>query len=264
MSSETRGLALVLVVAACRPQPAAPRPDPVMAPPTTPAQREPEPTVPPSSDDDPGAPSVPEGPRVTVAPGAIQTVDGQYHLAWEALQIERLEPDPSDPDDAGGDLAMLSLTVAGRRCTLQVAPDPAATAPCWAGEYRVHLVALEGSPSPSAQIVLLRVSDEAAAEPREVRLQAGDVIELSAGVQMRFDGHSHKRTSPGQRSPLMVDVEYTSPGTKPEYRSPHLLPPEETTWTWREFVFESLDYAYDDWVRLKITPRRLVAADVTP
>ena len=60
----------------------------------------------------------------------------------------------------------------------------------------------------------------------------------------------------------MLDHEITRPGVQPEFLSPHLYPPNDTTWTWHEFRFESVDYQYDDWVLLKITQRRLVPAGV--
>lgn len=84
---------------------------------------------------------------------------------------------------------------------------------------------------------------------REVRLAMGEGVTLPLGT-FRFDGHGHKHTYPGQRSPLLIRGTWTPKGGAEEPVSTSVL-------TDRQFVvgpytFDVLEYSYDEWMALRV------------
>ena len=77
------------------------------------------------------------------------------------------------------------------------------------------------------------------------------------GIQIRFEGHSHKRTYPNQPSPLIVEITYDLQGSNDNsYTS--LYPPERSTWSWRDYTFDLVDWEYGVRVDLEVRRRVLV------
>jgi hypothetical protein len=73
---------------------------------------------------------------------------------------------------------------------------------------------------------------------------------------MTFVAHGHKRTRPGETSPLLLTTRYSVPGAEPEEQH-GALPDAPRSWTWRDHRFTILDYTYDVSMRLEIVRLRL-------
>lgn len=96
---------------------------------------------------------------------------------------------------------------------------------------------------------------------KQFRIAARKSVTLPDGVILEFGGHGHKRTFPGQTSPLIVGGTITLKGGKPDSFSANLFPPESRLLRLADGrVFELVDYAYGEWMDLryygKITPAR--------
>lgn len=255
---ERRFVLVAVAFVGCRPSLAptsnvAPEPAPVHT-----AREEVPPST--SEDDQAQAPSPSaDRPLVRIQDGDVLSLDHEQTLVWEHLTIKRLLPNPNDPNDGGGDEGVLSLSVAGMNCSFRAGQPDSAVDVCWADSFRVELVALHGPPKNAADI---RV--ESAVEPKDAkatrtqRIDRGQEIKIGDDTLLRFVGHSHKRTSPGQTSPLIVEVEYMVGDQPPELDFVSLHPPDDRSWRWHEFGFESVAHEYGQWMELKVTTLDLI------
>ena len=115
---------------------------------------------------------------------------------------------------------------------------------------------------PSVDIFVDRITDQFDGDPVTVSLKEGESADIG-GTTVRFDGHSHKRTSPGQRSPLITNLTFDPDGENVgEYVS--LFPPEEATWRWRNYDFRLVDWDYGQRIDLEVRRRQLRPATQNP
>lgn len=96
---------------------------------------------------------------------------------------------------------------------------------------------------------------------KQFRIAARKSVTLPDGVILEFGGHGHKRTSPGQASPLIIGGTITLKGGKSDSFSANLFPSESRLFRLADGrVFELVDHAYGEWMDLryygKITPAR--------
>lgn len=81
-------------------------------------------------------------------------------------------------------------------------------------------------------------------------INKGDTLKITEDFSLIFDGHSHKRTKKGQKSPLIVNVSYITPDSTVRDYNNLKMPPKG--WTWDKYEFTINDYSYNDWMNLTI------------
>lgn len=70
---------------------------------------------------------------------------------------------------------------------------------------------------------------------------------------MRLSGHGHEHTRPGQRSPLMVTVDWLVSGHADERQNLSLGPDDDDMiWTWHDLRVTVDAHDYDDWMQLTV------------
>lgn len=188
-------------------------------------------------------------------------------LRHEDIVIEEIAAGPSPAYPAGSGVT-LTLVVDGlggapiRRPISLLSAGYTSQNVAWFGPYRVTVVDIEAPHRRDAIIKLAveEVTDVAAPGPPLVATVArGGSLDLGDAT-MTFVAHGHKRTGPGEASPLLLTARYSVPGAEPEEHHGEVdgTPP---AWTWRDRRFTIRNYQYDvsmdlEVVRLQLAPLR--------
>ena len=108
-----------------------------------------------------------------------------------------------------------------------------------------------------------KVSERKVGASETLRVEMKGEITLPDGSRMRFDNHTHRRTRPGQKSPLVVQVSYWNVHDLPDdmqvrdalgEKTYNLKPPiAGASWTWRATHFELLSHEYSRFMELNVT-----------
>ena len=194
------------------------------------------------------------------APVEVPGLSGFFAL--ESFVVEAVEPDPNDPSDPGGAGVVMTIHAGSSTVEIYVDANPAAPRPvAWTETCRMEVVGYDPA-VPSVDLAIDRISDALVpGEPLRLSLKRGEVGDLGDGVQIRFEGHSHKRTFENQRSPLIVEITYDLQGSNHlGYTS--LFPPEQSTWSWRDYAFDLVGWEYGTRVDLEVGRHALVPVDV--
>ena len=192
---------------------------------------------------------------IRIDPGGKISITPWKEISWVSVEFESIEPDPDEPDDHGGDGATLRLRVDGLELTLTDLPEGyGSQRVSWQDDVRIELVEVGGPPSAFAKLYVDQVGKRVVdGSEREVRVERKGKVEIGPQTELRFTSHGHKRTYPGQQSPLIVRVEYLVAGKLVDDETQYnLYPPKEPDWRWREYRFELLEWEYGDWMRLRI------------
>lgn len=232
------GIALVAMCACSKSPPAAePEPTPAATPEAPPA-----PVVAPPADAAP-----PQHPTIRVERGSPVDVDDA------SFALVKITTESTDD----GDTAAIDLTVDGEDVGLL---DPTRLVG-WTDDFRVEVV---DHGDDFAVLQVDRVTDEVVAgSATKVRVRRKQSVDIGGGVSLRFLGHGHKMVaSGGPSSPLMVAVEYRRGKQVIGESDPHLYPPKQVSWTWRDYAFAMTKYEYDDFMVLDVSRR--VLAPVAP
>ncbi len=84
---------------------------------------------------------------------------------------------------------------------------------------------------------------------QEFTIRKGETVEIVDGFKITFKEHSHKRTSVGQESPLVVYMGYTA---ESEYHTVYPGADGSFSWQWRDYNFFVSDWGYDEYMTLKV------------
>jgi len=240
----------VLVLAACASQPPAP-PAPASGPPPT----APGPAPPPT-----GATM----PLLQLTQDRPITLRSGVTLRHEGLVIEEIAAGPS-PAYPGGSGVTMTLVVDGigggvavRRPISLLSPGYTSQNVAWFGPYRVTVVDVKDPHRRDAVVELTveETTDEVVpGAPIVATITRGGSLELGDAT-MIFVAHGHKRTRPGETSPLLLTVQYRVPGSETEEQHGELTgdPPR---WTWRDRRFLVRDHAYNASMQLEVVRLRL-------
>lgn len=256
-------LTFLSVLAACR--------TPGEAPPA-------EPTSPPAAAEpaEPDNPDADPAPTTTPAPMPTPThvlplrepvpLDSQNALRVQDVIIESIEPSPEDPEayPAGSGIDVTVVMQRGSyevRAELSLLSEGYTSQPVgWLEDYRVTLLDVaEPHRAPEVSLVVERVTDHDTDEPPQMlRLTKDQPSPLRDGTVLTLRGHGHKRTSPGQRSPLMIAVRWEVPGQPAVDQDTSIGPSEDDDrWSWRDLVVTVGEYDYGDWMDVTIVRRQL-------
>ena len=84
-----------------------------------------------------------------------------------------------------------------------------------------------------------------------VLIEKGHTVKLSDGAQLTFHAHGHKRTRPGQVSPLIIHGAFRAPGGTQQEFSFNLFTDEDRSFFLQDrYRFALLDHQYDHSMRL--------------
>lgn len=258
------------VLAACRTSTDAPPPDAtavVVSPVDEPADDAPAVEAPAP------APAPMPMPTHRLTPREPVSLDAQSTLRVEDVVIESIEPAPDDPERPPGGTGIDVTVVVQRgahelRTVLTRLSEGYPSRPVgWIEDYRITLLDV-ADPHRAAKVALVveRVTEQDAHEPpQRLRVIKGQEALLDDGTGLMLVGHGHKRTMAGQRSPLVVTVQWREPGHEPVQQSRNLGPDDDDMrWTWRDLVVTVDAYDYDDWMDLTITRRALARVESSP
>lgn len=130
--------------------------------------------------------------------------------------------------------------------------------------YRFELVSADATPPGLARVIIERV---VLGEATAMRIEKGQVLPLDETYGMTFR-HGHKRTSPGQKSPLIVRARYVrleEPEEEIGRAGGNMFPKEgDNTWWWRHFRFELGEYQYDQFMEMQVMEGTYESVDVQP
>jgi hypothetical protein len=134
----------------------------------------------------------------------------------------------------------VTLAVGASRATLGLCHEGKGDCVAWLSAFRCELADIRGQ---AAYLQLDRITNQVAATEK-LQIRRGETVRLHKRVDFEFVGHSHKKTFPGQDSPLLVHVDYhRGPGSQATY---HLYPPQQNTWSWQDLRFLLDNYDYND------------------
>lgn len=263
-------LLAAVVLAACRASTNAPPPDAtavVVSPVDEPAG------VAPAVEAPAPAPAPMPMPTHRLSPREPVPLDAQTTLRVEDVVIESIEPAPDDaerqPGGTGLDVTVVlqrgahELRTVLTRLSVGYSSHPVG----WLEDYRITLLDV-ADPHRAAKVALVveRVTEQDAdGPPQRLRVRKGQEAVLDDGTGLTLVGHSHKRTMAGQRSPLVVTVQWREPGREPASQIRNLGPDDDDMrWTWRDLVVTVDAYDYDEWMDLTITRRALARVESSP
>lgn len=193
-------------------------------------------------------------------------LEGQTTLEIESVVIESIEASPADPEahPAGSGIEVSVLLRRGtyeqRTSLTQLSPGYRSRPVGWLEDYRISLLDVaDPHRAPRISVVIERVGEARTdAPPVRLRVDKGQPQPLPDGTLLTLLGHGHKRTMTGQSSPLLVALEWSSPGEEPEAQDLSLGPGDDVMrWTWRDLEIEVSAYDYDAWMDLSISRRVL-------
>lgn len=191
-----------------------------------------------------------------------------YSLQLEGVVIETIEASPDGAYPGGGavqvELLLKRALHEQRMSLLDISEgyDPKLVG--WLGDFRVRLLEVDDMHTrPKVALLVEAVGDEPSpGPPQRHRVARGESFELGDGDRVEFTGHSHKRTHEGQTSPLIVHLDWHTPGQEPVTDYASLEPSTgDRTWRWRDLELTLVDWAYGDWIELDVRrfERRRVA-----
>jgi|GEM_PF-1969513 len=190
-------------------------------------------------------------------------LDRQNNLRVESVVIESIEPSPDGEYPAGAGIDVGVVMQRGKyevRASMTELSEGYASQPvAWLENYRVTLLAVDDPHNaPKVSVTVERVSEDSPpGAPTIGRLSEATPISLDDETVLRFLGHSHKRTYPGQTSPLMIAVRWETPGAEPEDQHTSIMPDGPREFFWRDRVVKVVEWQYGDWMDLEIRQRAL-------
>jgi len=187
-------------------------------------------------------------------PKTALTTTAGLDIALVDLVVESIEPDPDNPDEAGGDGVIATLQVGDERVTLSELPKGySSQRDVWTRGAHVWLAEMGGPPSPFVAFHADRITGRVAAgSEREVVVKKKESVEIGPDAHLVFLGHGHKTVSAGQRSPLIVAVAFVAGQNPPEEESYNLDPPDDARFKWRDYVFDLTAHDYDQSMTLEL------------
>lgn len=135
----------------------------------------------------------------------------------------------------------------------------------WLDHFRIRLIEVEDFYG-DAQVALAveTVGDTlTSAAPERHRIARGQSFAPEDDNRIEFVGHSHKKTGPDEHSPLIVELDWHSPGQDPVRDYASVMPlAGDRTWTWRDLEFTLVDWDYDAWIEVDVRrfERRRIAS----
>ncbi len=253
-----RAIAAILgsILVACVPQSGSSPPDSPQG--TPPPTGEPAPIGPTDPDPQPEPTTRTPMPTHTLDLRTPVPLDRENTLRVEDLVIEEIEasPDGNYPSGSGVDVVVIfqrgSYEIKRPLTLLSEGYDSRPTT--WFEGYRVTLLDV-ADPHGTAKVSLLveRVTDRPDGAPVKHRVKKGGEVQIDPDTRLRFVGHGHKRTMPGQSSPLMVAVDWLVRGTEDEGQSLNVgADPATMGWAWRKWQISIDEYDYDQWMQLTV------------
>lgn len=242
---------LVLMLAACATR--------------TPASPTPAPDVPPRVTPDPASPPANEAKMQTlqITRATPLTLRSGVTLQYENIVIEEIAAGP--PGYPAGSGVTLTLVVEGigggvaiRRPISLLSQGYTTHDVAWFGPYRVKVLDVK---DPYRREVAVELTVEEVTEevlpgaPVVVTVAKGGSVELGEAT-MTFVAHGHKRTRPGETSPLLLTTRYQVPGAETEELHGS-LDGAPMRWTWRDHRFTIRAHQYDASMQLEISRLRL-------
>ncbi len=182
-----------------------------------------------------------------------------FTLEVEGVTIETIEPSPDGAYAGGGavqvDLLLRRELDEQRVSLLDITEgyDPKLVA--WLGNFRVRLIEVKQMHTePRVALVIESIGESVSSAPQQRhRVGRGESFELGDGDRIEFSGHGHKRTRPGQTSPLLVHLIWHTPGQEPVSGSVSLEPSTgDRTWRWRDLELTLADWDYGDWIEVDV------------
>lgn len=187
---------------------------------------------------------------------------GAYTLQLEEVLIETIVASPDGMYPGGGAVRvdlLLKRELHQRRISLvDITEGYGPKLAGWLDDFRVTLVEVHDMHTqPRVALAIEVVGHTLSAEPhKHHRVARGESFTLEDGDRIEFTGHSHKRTHEGQSSPLIVHLDWHTPGQEPVTDYASLYPSDgDRTWRWRDLEFTLLDWSYGDWIEVDV--RRL-------
>jgi hypothetical protein len=216
---------------------------------------EPEPVAPRVSDADlpgPDDPMPDTEPTVVLQLGDTVTLEGGPPLVLRELVMRRIEDDPDDLEApvAGAEVeAVLDFDGVEVRL-MRSSSGYDADATRWAKDHRMTLLEVEPSGA-GVGLRIERVKDRPLGEPTSLRLELHEEVELPDGSFVRLLGHGRQTTTPGEASPLLVDLMFWIWGGDFNRQSVSLAG-NGSQWTFRALKFTLRGYAYEQWMDVDV------------
>lgn len=203
---------------------------------------------------------------ITLKRGTPQFVaQGEIEVELKQLISEEIAAGPSEDYPAGSGVCAALVLSDGRglpeEATLcQLSPPYESTLTAYHHGYRFRWVeARTTGNEASLALEVEKLGAEAMEDLGEVRLERRVPRQIDERLTVTLTDHSHKRTRVGQQSPLIVHLTYERRGREPQSeRRERIFPrdPQRAAWYFERYRFEPLDYAYGDWMRLKVLRAR--------
>ncbi|RMH40087.1 MAG: hypothetical protein D6689_14835 [Deltaproteobacteria bacterium] len=205
-----------------------------------------------------GADAEPPSHAIELSPGHPVTVGGV------ALALDRVTTAVAIAPDGRGESEVMvaTLRVGDATVDLSAGDGDRDTPAAWAGDVRVDLVDIDRD---SVRVRASRATGPVV-DDRTVTLERRRPSGRDGGVPIGPDvaiarwshGHKHMRAG-GPESPLVVRLRLQRAG-QPSWHTVevNLRPPEERTFTWREYQFELVDFDYGQRMTLRVQRRALV------
>lgn len=174
--------------------------------------------------------------------------------------VETIEANPDDPESypAGSGVTMTVKVGAYEVHLSELSRGYEGTPVAWTPEHRVTLHG-HSSRTPSVEVQIERISTTLDRVVHDgERVERGKRLTLAPELEAEFVAHGHKRTYPGQQSPLIVSMRYLQNDQVLEDASYNLFPPDDRSWTWRNYSFTLESHGYDEFMVLSVGALALV------
>lgn len=214
----------------------------------------------PASSEPAAAPARPgPAPTHTLAVRESADLGDGFTLEVENVVIETLEPSPDGAYPGGGavqvDLLLRRDLHERRVSLLEITQGYEPKLVGWLDDFRVRLVEVEDMhTNPRVALVIEAVGEaRTGVPPTRHRVARGESFGLGEGDRVQFTGHSHKRTRPGQTSPLIVHLDWLTPGQEPVTDYVSLRPSGgDRTWRWRDLELTLVSWDYNAWIEVDV------------
>lgn len=184
-------------------------------------------------------------------------------LRYQDIVIEEIAAGPPGyPAGSGVTLTLIVEGLAGggpiRRPISLLSQGYTTRNVAWFGPYRVTVLDVKDPYKREAAVELTveEVTEEVLPGATVVAtILKGGSLELGDATMM-FVGHGHKRTAPGETSPLLLTTRYQVPGAETEELH-GALPDPPMHWSWRDHRFTIREHTHDVSMRLEVSRLRL-------